>query len=218
LTLVEKGKLQTFLLTRQPVRGYAASNGRARIPGAYGAWQAMITNLYVTASETVKAAELKGRLLQMVKDRNKPYGIIVRKMDYPTTAPNDELRRLIGASGQRGMARPVSTPTLVYRVYPDGREELIRGLRFRGLNTRSFRDILAVSDKSYAFHYLNTPAPFAMSGNGYVAPSSVVAPGFLVEDLELERPPDEFPRLPVVPAPPLSAPVSLESGGVSVSR
>ena len=39
--------------------------------------------------------------------------------------------------------RPVSPPVLVYRVYPDGREELVRGLRFRGVSTRSLRDILA---------------------------------------------------------------------------
>ena len=37
LSLVEKGVLKDFLRTRQPVRGYDASNGRARIGGSYGA-------------------------------------------------------------------------------------------------------------------------------------------------------------------------------------
>src|SRR5919197_1585495 len=32
LRLVEKGVLKGFLLTRQPVRGFAGSNGRARLP------------------------------------------------------------------------------------------------------------------------------------------------------------------------------------------
>ena len=33
LSLVEKGVLKNFLLTRQPMRGFNASNGRARLPG-----------------------------------------------------------------------------------------------------------------------------------------------------------------------------------------
>ena len=37
LSLVEKGVLKNFLLTRQPVRGFNGSNGRARLPGGYGA-------------------------------------------------------------------------------------------------------------------------------------------------------------------------------------
>src|ERR1035437_112657 len=37
LRLIEKGVLKNYLLTRQPVRGYEGSNGRARLPGSYGA-------------------------------------------------------------------------------------------------------------------------------------------------------------------------------------
>ena len=33
LRLIEKGVLKNYLLTRQPVRGYEGSNGRARLPG-----------------------------------------------------------------------------------------------------------------------------------------------------------------------------------------
>src|SRR5260370_39963737 len=37
LILVEKGSLKNFLLTRQPVTGFKESNGRARLPGPFGA-------------------------------------------------------------------------------------------------------------------------------------------------------------------------------------
>ena len=205
LTLVEKGRLKEFLRTRQGVPGFDASNGRARIPGAYGASSALISNLFVRSSETVKNTELRARMLKMIKDRNKPYGIVIRKMDFPTTAPTDELRRIVMSSNQRGNSRPVSTPTLTYRVYPDGREELVRGLRFRMLNVRALRDILVTGDESYAFHYLNTALPFAMQTNGYMAAASVIAPAFLIDDVELERTREELPKLPVVPAPALSA-------------
>ena len=206
LTLVEKGRLKNFLLTRQPVKGYQASNGRARVPGPFGANAASITNLFVRASEAVSKGDLRARFLKMIQDRNKPYGIIVRRMDFPTTAAQSELRRMFMASAQSGGgARPVSAPLHVYRVYPDGKEELIRGLSLRGLSVRSFRDIVAVSNESVAFHYLNTLAPMSMGGTGYVAPTSVIGPSLLFEDLELERTQDEMPKLPVVPPPPLTA-------------
>ncbi len=89
LTLVEKGRLKNFLLTRQPVKGQQASNGRARVPGPFGANAAAITNLFVRASESVSKDDLRARFLKMIQDRNKPYGIIVRRMDFPTTAAQD---------------------------------------------------------------------------------------------------------------------------------
>jgi TldD protein len=206
LTLVEKGKLKDVLLTRQPVRGsFEGSNGRARVPGAFGANAAAITNMFVRASETVKPAELRARLLKMVEDRGKPYGIIVRRMDFPTTAPADELRRRFMSAQQSGGARAISAPLHIYRVYPDGKEELVRGLSFRGFSVRTLRDIVAASDESFAFHYMNTLAPMSMGGTGYVSPTSVVAPSILLEDVELERPQDDLPNLPIVPPPPLSS-------------
>jgi predicted Zn-dependent protease len=204
LTLIEKGKLKTYLLTRQPVRGFEASNGRARIPGPFGANAAAISNLFVRASETLKRGELRERFLKLIQDRGKPYGIIIRKMDFPTTAASDELRRVFMGASQSG-GRPVSTPLMVYRVYPDGKEQLVRGLRLRGVSVRTLKDIVAVSDEMYVFNYLNTLAPMSMPGTGYVAPTSVVAPALLLEDLELERPQEELPKPPVVPPPTLTA-------------
>jgi hypothetical protein len=103
-----------------------------------------------------------------------------------------------------GTARPVSPPAMVYRIYPDGREELVRGMRFRGLNSRVLRDILAASTEAYAFDFLNTGAPFAiMGGGGYLAPTTVVSPALLFEEIELDRAQDELSRPPLVPPPPL---------------
>jgi len=204
LTLIENGTLKNMLLTRQPVKGFTASNGRARIPGGFGHKAAAITNLFIKSTETTSAADLKKRLLDMVKQRNKPYGILVRKMDFPSTASFDEIRRVIAASGNQG-GPILASPLHVYRVYPDGREELIRGVRFRGLNIRALRDITAASDEQYQFDFLGNGAPMALVGAGnYIYGASVVAPAVLFEDLELERPQIEVPKPPVVPAPALS--------------
>ena len=201
LALVEKGVLGNFLLTRQPVRGYSGSNGRARLPGSFGANAAAISNLFVRARETSSAAQLRAKLAEICRIRNKPYGVVVRRMDFPSSASFEEVRRMLSGAGQSG-ARPVSAPVLVYKVFPDGREELVRGLRFRGLNARSLKDILAAGDEEQTFEFLNNPAPFALMGaGGYVAETSVVAPAVLVDDLELHPVEEEQPKLPIVPPP-----------------
>jgi hypothetical protein len=203
LRVVEKGVLKGYLLTRQPVRGYEGSNGRARMPGSFGASAATISNLFVRAAETVPVAELKKKLLELCAARGKPYGVIVRKMDYPSAASFDEVRRLL-QGGQGG--RPISLPLLVYKVFPDGHEELVRGLRFRGMNARSLKDILAAGDDAAAFEFMDNTAPFALIGaSGFTAEAAVIAPSILIDDLELHPLEDELPKLPVVPAPDLTS-------------
>lgn len=206
LALVEKGVLKTFLLTRTPVfKGFETSNGRARLPGAFGARAPGFGNLFVRASQTTPAAEMKKKLIQICQDRGRPYGMVVRKLDYPSSASLDEFRRMVASMSRSGAStRPVSLPLLVYRVYPDGREELVRGLRFRGLSTRSFKDIIAASDESYVFNFVDSNAPFALMGAGtFITSASVIAPAVLFDDLELEHEQEETPSPPIVPPPPL---------------
>jgi len=213
LSLVEKGTLKSFLLTRTPVaKGFDNSNGRARMTGRFGAESPGFGNLFVRATETVAPADLKKRLVEMCQQRNKPYGILVRKLDFPSTASIDEIRRMSG--GGPGGGAPVhlnSAPLLVYRVYADGREELVRGLRFQGLTTRAFKDIVAASNESFAYDFTDSNAPLALIGAGsFTATASVIAPGVLFDELELEPAQDETATPPIVPAPPLS-PVTTET-------
>jgi TldD protein len=203
VSVVEKGVLKSFLTTRQPIRGFPVSNGHARLPGSYGSFAAAIGNLFVKSSETSSLADLKKRLIEMTAMRGKPYGMLVRKLDYPYSAGTSDLQSLAQASAQSGgSARPVSPPLLIYRVYPDGREELVRGLRFRGLTSRALRDILAASSETEMFDFVNVAAPLAILGaGGYLAPASVISPGLLFDELELEPPQDQLPKHPTVPPP-----------------
>jgi hypothetical protein len=207
LTLVEKGVLKSFLLTRTPmVKGFDSSNGRARMPGAFGAKETAFGNLFVRATQTVPAPDLKKKLMELCQQRNKPYGMLVRKLDYPSGASVDELRRMTAAMAQSGgNARPVSLPVLVYRVYADGREELVRNIRFRGLSTRSFKDIAAASSENYVFDFIDSTAPFALIGAGnFVTTAAVIAPAILFDELEFEPIQEDVPKLPIVPPPPLA--------------
>jgi TldD protein len=208
VVVVDKGVLKGFLLTRTPVRkGLEASNGSARLPGPYGASAAGLGNLFIHSSTTAPLAELKKKLIALCQERQKPYGILVREIDFPTSANAEDLQQMLAAMVRSGGGtRPVPPPVQVFRVYPDGREELIRGVRFRGVSTRSFRDIVGASDESAVFNYLDNNAPFAMMGaGGYVNDSTVVSPGVLFDEMELEPVEEEEPRIPLVPRPPMEA-------------
>lgn len=200
LRLVEKGVLKSYLLTRQPVRGFSGSNGRARMDGAFGASTAGISNLFISSSESIPAGDLKKKLIELIQQRGKPYGIVVRKLDFPSAAPVDELRRLLAASP--GSVHPLSAPISVYKVYPDGHEELLRGMRFHSVNARSLKDILVAGDNNIVFEFMNNAAPFAMIGaGGFTSEACVVAPSIIVDDLELQPIDDEQPKLPLVSPP-----------------
>ncbi len=200
IRLVEKGVLKNFLLTRQPVRGFEGSNGRARLPGGYGANYATFSNLFVSSTETMPAGDMKKKLIELIQSRSKPYGILVRRMDFPSTGSVDEIRRLLASS--QGSGRPVSAPILVYKVFPDGREEMVRGLHFRGFNAKSLKDILATGDDNVTFEFMDNAAPFALVGAAsFTTEVCVVAPSILIDDLELHPVEDELPKLPVVPPP-----------------
>jgi predicted Zn-dependent protease len=202
LKVVEKGVLKSYLLTRQPVRSFEGSNGRARLPGGFGTSTPTVSNLFVSSTDTVPLGEMKKKLIELCRTRNKPYGMLVRKMDFPSTASVAEVRAI--ASGQQG-GRPVSLPLLVYRIYVDGHEELVRGLRFRGFNARSLKDILAAGDDSNVFEWMENGAPFALvGGGGSTTEACVVAPSILIDDLELHPIEGEMPKLPVVAPPEMS--------------
>ena len=200
VALVEKGVLKDFLRTREPVRGYSESNGHARLSGG----GAVPSNLIIKAHETSTVPELKQKMIDLCQQRGLAYGIVVRQMDFPSTATMDEARKNLAASGPSG--RPVSLPLHVYRLYTDGHEEMIRGVRLRGLNARSLKDILAAGDDSVTFNYLENGAPFALLGLGSSsAEVAVVAPSVLIDDLELTKIDDELPKLPIAPPPALAA-------------
>jgi hypothetical protein len=195
VTLVEKGVLKDFLRTRTPVRGYNDSNGRSLLGGGPAP-----TNLIVKSRETSSIADLKKKMIDLCQQRGLSYAIVIKKLDFPSTAAADELRRIMG--GGAGGGRPVALPLYIYKLYTDGREEMIRGVKLRGVNARSLKDILAAGDDSNTLNYLENGAAFAqVGGGGYTAEVAVVAPSILVDDLELTKMEDELPKLPVAPSP-----------------
>ncbi|HYF04483.1 MAG TPA: metallopeptidase TldD-related protein [Patescibacteria group bacterium] len=198
VNLVEKGFLKTLLSSRIPTRRIRESNGHER-GGA-----AMLSILELSSADAKKQmtnVELRKRLLKMAKDRALPYAIVVKKalnqnILYTT------LYRL--TSGDYPFSPSESkVPVLeVYKLYPDGREELVRGLEGAGFSVQAFKDIVAVSRDAYALNYL-APAvtsPFITRGAQYL-PSTVIIPDLLFEDGEMRPLEADFPKPPLLPAP-----------------
>ena len=146
-------------------------------------------------------AEMKKRLLKLVKDRDLPYGIIVR------TAMDQNLL-FTGVIRQLGNELPVGQGEgklgllETYRVYPDGREELIRGVEAAGIAPALFKDILAVS-KSTTVHNFLAPAvipSFITGGSSYLI-STIHTPDLLLEDVEIRPLEGDLPKPPALASP-----------------
>ena len=203
--LVEKGTLKGFLFSREPVRDFKRSNGHGRLPGAYGAEEAAFGNLFVHADHGIPEAKLKAKLLAKVKTQGLKFGIIIRRLDFPSTASLEELQSLVRQIQKGGYVRSLNEPLLAYRAYPDGHEELVRGLRFQEFSAKDLRDVLAASDHPYVLNYVNNGTAFNRADSGSDATtSSVICPSLLFDNVDLARAENEPGKPPVVPAPALT--------------
>jgi hypothetical protein len=206
VTLVQNGTLKDFLSTRQPTHDGQVSNGHARLPGEFGAELAAFGNVFVQATGGISDAQLKAKLLENVKSSNLKYGILIRRLDFPATAGADELRNMLSQLQKEGVTRTVTAPLLAYRVYPDGHEELVRGLRFKEFSAKDLRDLEAASDHPYVFNYINNGSAFNYANSGAGATtSSVICPSLLFYTVDLDRAREETGKPPEVPAPSLVA-------------
>jgi predicted Zn-dependent protease len=168
--LVERGILKTLLTSRDPVRGIEHSSGSRH------AGQAAPSNIVVTAENGLSAAELDAKLLELVRQRNLPYGIRVRRL------------------------RTLSAPLGIYKVFADGHEEAIRGVQFQGLNATAFKDIVAASKDRHVLTVEYRPRTafpaFSFTGERYT-PVSLAVPSLLFEDLTIRKVRGETPNPPV---------------------
>ncbi len=183
VAVVEKGVLKNFLMSRTPIEGFDRSNGHGRRQQGYRV-VARQSNLLVVSSKNVSRAELKRLLIEQVKAAGKPYGLLFDDIEGGFTFTQ---RILPNAFNVR--------PTLVYRVYADGRQEMVRGVDLIGTPLIAFSKIVAADDEVGIFN--------GMCGaeSGWV-PVSAVSPGLLVTQIEVQRKEKSQERIPILPPPP----------------
>jgi TldD protein len=120
--LITGGKLENYLLGREPVRDFTESNGHGRAPVA-GPARPAIGVLKITAESGVSDEELNRKLLDMAKDRG------LKSAYYVET--------LGGAL----------TPRLLYRIDIDGKRQLVRGAVLDDLDQRALRSSVEAAGK-----------------------------------------------------------------------
>lgn len=85
-------------------------------------------------------------------------------------------------------------PIMVYRVYPDGREELVRGADLIGTPLTVFSHIIAADDEKAVFNGICG----AESGG---VPVSASGPAILVSQIEVQKKPKSQERSPILGPP-----------------
>ncbi len=213
IALVENGALKNELMSRRPGPDFDQSNGHGRAAVLNDAKPTM-SNLFFSASETLSAAEMKKKFLDVCRAEKLSYCLIVREMDNPTLSllHQEDFSELL-ASLAGGAGTGDRLPLVVYRIYPEsGREEMVRGTRIIGLNARALRNLAGIGNDGFVYNYMQSQANgFAGTALGAFGsaqlglPASVVAPSLLFEELEVRGARGEAKRLPLLPPPPMSA-------------
>jgi predicted Zn-dependent protease len=199
VTLVDKGVLKEFLLSRSPLSGFPNSNGHGRRqPGRDPVSRQ--GNLMVVSTKQVPFAQLRRMLIEECKKQNKPYGLIFDDISggYTTTS----------RSGPQAFK---VLPLLVTRVFADGRpDQVVRGADLVGTPLVSFSKILATGDDTAVFN------GYCGAESGFV-PVSAISPSILVSELEVEKRQTSPDRPPLLPAPGSESPGELAraNGGSS---
>ena len=211
--VVENGNLKSLLMSRRPGSDSDQSNGHGR-SGFLSDAKPTMSNLFFTSTEKVSPADLKKKFLDECQAEKLRYCVVVREMDNPSLSllHQDDFSELLASFGG-GAGTGDRLPLLVYKVYPeDGREEIIRGARIIGVNTRSLRNLAGIGSDDFVYNYMQSQiAGFSGTALGAFGaaqgglPASVVAPSLLFEELEVRGARGEPKRLPLLPAPPLSA-------------
>jgi TldD protein len=214
VTLVENGMLKNELMSRRPGPDFDQSNGHGRSAFLNDAKPTM-SNLIFTSTETLSPAEMKKKFLDACRAEKLGYCMVVREMDNPAISlmHQDDFSELLASYGG-GAGTGDRLPLVVYRVYPeeDGREEIVRGARIIGLNTRMLRNVAGIGNDDFVYNYMQSQingfAGTALGAFGSAQsglPASVVAPSLFFEELEVRGARGEPKRLPLLPAPPMNA-------------
>jgi len=194
--LVDNGYLRNLLSARVPTRRIRESNGHNR------GGSPMLSNIFFTAKDNqLSDKDIKEKMIKMINDRELPYGIIVKRIQNQNIMFTGLYRLTYGAFDfPRGLGRMMINEA--YKIFPDGREELIRGSQIANLTPQSFRDIMYVGNTHYVLNYL-APAvvsSFISGGKSYI-PVSIAAFDLLFEDAEIRSPEGDFTKPPFVARP-----------------
>jgi TldD protein len=183
VTVVQKGVLENFLMSRSPIDGFSKSNGHGRSQVGMAPVSRQ-SNLIVETSKPCSSKELRKKLMKECKKEKKPYGYLFDQVTGGFTLTSRFQPNVFNVK-----------PTVVYRIYVDGRpDELVRGVDFIGTPLAIFSQIGATGDSTAVF----TGYCGAESGN---IPVTAVSPALFIKNIETQKQPEGIFPKPILPRP-----------------
>ncbi len=182
VVLIDHGKLKGFLLSRTPILGFSKTNGHARGDGIHFP-TARMGNFFVRSENTVSDNLLKNKLIEEVIRQGKPYGLIVKKIVGGETHTESDFFQVFKGK-----------PLYLVKVYPDGKEEMVRGVDFVGTPLSMISKIL-VTGKT-----LSVVNGFCAAESGNL-PVTSITPSILLSEVELQSSNQSTVSKPILPAP-----------------
>ena len=187
VTVVDKGVLKNFLMSRTPLDNFTHSNGHARAMSGLTPVSRQ-SNLFVDATKTKSSSDLRQMLIKECKRQKKDYGYFFKSV--------------VGGFTNTDRYSPNAFnifPTEVYKIYVDGRpDELVRGVDLIGTPLAMFAEISAVGDTHGVF------VGFCGAESGYV-PVSAVSPALFVRRIETQKKPNNKLEETILKAPVLTS-------------
>jgi TldD protein len=194
--VVKDGVLKTLLTSRTPSAKNQTSNGHARRTADGGAFHGSATNLFVTGKGAVPRRALEQKLVATAAGEGLKYGVVIRRFDDAaiTSAPEFSRRELVAMIKSTDQQLPPPA-VLAYKVYPGGKEELVRGVQLADVPIRAWKDVLGVSKEVTVYNFLaatESQLQLRLGGgtdDGFVPSggieSSIITPDLLLKEIDL---------------------------------
>jgi hypothetical protein len=215
--VIKDGMLKTLLTSRTPSHKGQISNGHARCcsvaaPAEGGAFHGSATNLFVEGRGGIPRKALESQLVAAASREGLKYGLVIRRFDDAavTAGPEFTRRELFQmlSTANRLVPPPAS---LAYRIYPSGKEELVRGAQLDEVPIRAWKDVLGVSHEVTAYNFLaptENQVELKVTGgtdDGFVPSggieSGIVTPDLLIKEIDVKGSTAGERPLPSVPKP-----------------
>jgi predicted Zn-dependent protease len=210
--VIKDGILKTLLTSRTPSAKGQVSNGHARRTGEGGAFHGSATNLYVIGRGGTSRKALEAQLVADARADGQKYGLVIRRFDDAAVTgaaefTRRELVQMIKTTDQQLPAPAV----LAYRLYPGGKEELVRGVQLAEVPIRAWKDVTAVGNTPTVYNFLasdQSQLTLRLTGgtdDGFVPSggieSAVITPDLLFKELDVSGSRAGVRPLPVVDKP-----------------